>query len=221
MKFVSQNKDCNAKKIEEAVMRRITVFVSSVVCFLAIAGLCLASGTRSTGRALPAGALLVSDFYSDQLVNALGGAYGAWEKDPSDPTQKCTLTFAKPGADGTGKAVRLEYSVDSPNPAYNGFWMKLQDKDISKYKKLVFWAKGNTGADAPNNFKVELKNSKEAGHFYVTGITSEWTKVEIPFDKFEGLTNLQKMTEFTIVFEDQNTVPKKSSLYIGEIYCAK
>jgi len=174
-----------------------------------------------SSKALPSDALLLANFDSGEKINALTGPFGAWEKDPNDASQKCTMSFVKPGYDGKGSAIKLVFSVDSPNPAYNGLWMKLQDKDISAYKKLVFWVKGEPSDTPPNNFKMELKNAKEVGHFYVTGITGEWTKIEIPLDKFDGLTSLQKMTELTVVFEDSNTVPKKGSLYFDEIYFAK
>jgi len=179
------------------------------------------TAVSTSSKTPPADAKLIAVFDSGLTLNALGGQFGAWAKDPSDPTQQCTMAFIKPGYDGTGKCIKITYSVDSPNPAYNGFWMKLADYNASAYKKLVFWAKGEPAGTPPNNFKVELKNAKEVGHFYVSGITDDWTKIEIPLDKFEGLTDYQKLTEFTVVFEDSNTAPKKGSLSIDEMYFAK
>src|SRR3989338_6354852 len=72
--------------------------------------------------------LLVDDFDRGEKPNALGGDFGSWDKDPSDPTQRCVIAFDKANAFGNaGYSLRLDYDVDSPNPAYNGFWMKLQN----------------------------------------------------------------------------------------------
>jgi hypothetical protein len=213
-------------------MNKKLVCAVSVVILMSAAVVCPASRKRSSdavdqpeasavSKAIPAGALLVADFSSDQPVNAFGGQFGAWEKDPADPTQKCTMTLVKPGYNSNGKAVKLAYSVDSPNPAYNGFWMKLQDKNVSAFSKLVLKMKGDAKAGIPNNFKVELKNAKNTYPCYVSGITSEWTSIEIPFTKFEGMKDLSGMTELTIVFEDGQTAPKRGALYVGEIYFAK
>ena len=93
------------------------------------------------GLAGPAWAstLLVDDFDRGQKPNALGGDFGSWDKDPSDPTQKCTISFDKAGAfGGVGYSLKIDYDVDSPNPAYNGFWMKLQGSNVSSYAKLTF-----------------------------------------------------------------------------------
>lgn len=165
-----------------------------------------------------AATLLIDDFNSGQKPNALGGDYGAWNKDEADPTQKCVNSYDKINAyGGVGYGLRLDYDVDSPNPAYNGFWMKLQGLDASLYQELVFYVKGDAEKGNTPRIKLELKNSHEVGKYLLTGITPEWQQIRIPLTDFAGLTERNGMTEFVIVFDDLNSNPKVGTIYIDEI----
>src|SRR5665811_925030 len=77
--------------------------------------------------------LVVADFNEPNNISNVGTEFGTWNKDPNDPTQGCRMTFVKDDAMGekSGMSVRLEYDVDSPNPAYNGFWLKLDGVKVS------------------------------------------------------------------------------------------
>jgi hypothetical protein len=109
--------------------------------------------------------LVIADFDSGEKPNNLGGNFGAWNKDPSDPTQWCKESFDNATKHGDkGFSMKLDYSVESPNPAYNGFWMMLPNFDASKYDNLTFWVKGDPKEGYTTVFKVELKNvSKQVG----------------------------------------------------------
>jgi hypothetical protein len=115
--------------------------------------------------------------------------------------------------------MRLDYDVDSPNPAYNGFWSKLEGVDASDYNKLVMWVKGDADKGFTKVFKIELKNDAgETGRFYVTNVTDQWSKVEIPLDRVAGLTDFSSLTEFVIVFEDRIATDKEGTIWIDDIY---
>jgi len=164
--------------------------------------------------------LIIADFDSGEKPNNLGGGFGAWDKDPQDFTQSCFESFnAKVIRGERGFSLRLDYDVDSPNPAYNGFWMKLNGKDLSDYSKLVFWVKGDKNKGYSKVMKLEFKNDiGEVGKYYVTGITDEWQKIEIPFNKLAGITNFSSMKELVLVFEDRIVTEKEGAIYIDEIY---
>jgi len=165
-----------------------------------------------------AATLLVDDFNRGEKPNALGGDYGSWNKDESDPTQGCANSFDKNGAyGGVGYALRLDYDVDSPNPAYNGFWMKLQGTDVSKYKTLVFYAKGDAERGYTDKVKLELKNGKEVGKYTLKGVTDEWQRFSIPLKEFAGLSGFTGMTEFVVVFDDLTSTKKVGTIYLDEI----
>ena len=165
-----------------------------------------------------AATLLVDDFDRGEKPNALGGDYGAWNKDEADPTQRCVNSFDKASAfGGAGYSLRLDYDVDSPNPAYNGFWMKLQGVDASPYKHLVFYVRGDGSRGYTNQIKLEIKNGKEVGKYLFKGVTDQWERVSIPLQEFAGLTDLSAMTEFVVVFDDLNSTKQVGTIYLDEI----
>ena len=171
----------------------------------------------ATGAA-SAATLLVDDFNRGEKPNALGGDYGAWNKDESDPTQRCTNSFDKPNAyGGAGFALRLDYDVDSPNPAYNGFWMKLQGTNVAGYKNLVLYVKGDASRGYTPQIKLELKNGSEVGKYLLKGITDEWQQVSIPLKEFAGITDWKSLTEFVVVFDDLTSTKKVGTIYLDEI----
>jgi len=163
--------------------------------------------------------LKVADFDSGEKPNNLGGDLGAWNKDPTDLTQMCTDSFSSEVKCGDkGYSLKLAYDVDSPNPAYNGFWTKLQNQNLKDYKELVFFVKGDGEKGFTPRFKVELKNPTQVASFLVTGVTSEWQKVVIPFQKFKAITDWNQMTEFVIVFDDLTSNPKEGVIYVDDVY---
>ena len=162
--------------------------------------------------------LKVADFDSGQKPNNLGGDFGAWDKDPTDFTQTCLDSFSSEVKCGDkGYSLKLTYDVDSPEPAYNGFWTKLQNQDLKSYKELVFFVKGDEEKGFTKRFKVELKNPTQVGSFLVSGLTSEWQKVIVPLNKFKRITDWSKMTEFVVVFDDLTSNPKEGIIYFDDI----
>ena len=189
-------------------MRQRHVAGVAVACAIALG----ASG------AVWAATLLVDDFDRGEKPNALGGDFGSWDKDPSDPTQKCTIAFDKVNAfGGVGYSLRLDYDVDSPNPAYNGFWMKLQNANLSGYKNLVLYVKGDATRGYTTQIKLELKNGKEVGKYTLKGVTDQWQGFSIPLKEFVGLTDLSTLTEFVVVFDDLTSNKKVGTIYLDEI----
>ena len=88
---------------------------------------------------------MIADFDSGEKPNNLDGNFGSWNKDPQDAAQWCKESFDNAVRHGEkGFAMRLDYSVESPNPAYNGFWMMLPNFDASKYDNLAFLVKGDS-----------------------------------------------------------------------------
>ncbi|HOX09542.1 MAG TPA: carbohydrate binding domain-containing protein [Candidatus Omnitrophota bacterium] len=167
--------------------------------------------------------MVIADFNTGDKPNNVGGDFGSWDKDPNDPSQGTKMSFnpdEKYGKDGF--SLQLDYDVDSPNPAYNGFWMKLGDVDASYYNKLVLYIKGDEAKGYPQKLKVELKNANgEVGKAYITQISGTWAPVEVPFSSFQGIKDFSKMTEFTIVFEDSVSRPKAGTVYIDNIGFAR
>lgn len=196
------------KYLKEVYMKRM----------LFIAGLILAVGLVTLSAAAE-DSVLVADFNAGVKPNNLGGDFGAWDKDPTDFSQGCVEAFDPNVKHGeTGFSMKLDYDVDSTNPAYNGFWMFLQNFDATGYDTLSFWVKGDKNAGYSTVFKIELKNAKkETGRYYATGISSEWQKISIPLKDFKGITDFKDLTEFVIVFEDRIASNKQGTIYLDDI----
>lgn len=167
----------------------------------------------------PVETLVVADFDSGDKPNNVGTGFGGWNKDPSDPTQWCKESFDNVTRHGdNGFSMKLDYSVDSPNPAYNGFWMMLPTLDVSKYDTLSFWVKGDPKAGYTTVFKVELKNAaKQVGRYYVSNVSDQWQEISIPLSEFKGLIDKTNLTEFVVVFEDRMATNKKGVINIDDI----
>ena len=167
--------------------------------------------------------IVVADFDTGEKPNNIGGDFGAWNKDPTDFSQGCAESFDSVNRHGTkGFSMKLDYSVESKNPAYNGFWMFLQNLDASKYDNLTFWVKGDPKVGYTTVFKVELKNvAKQVGRYYATNVTDQWQQIVIPLRDFKGITDLSNLTEFVIVFEDRIASNKKGVIYLDDVAFTK
>ncbi|MDP8216880.1 MAG: carbohydrate binding domain-containing protein [Candidatus Kaelpia imicola] len=163
--------------------------------------------------------IIIADFNSGEKPNNIEGNFGAWDRDPDDITQSATDSFITTIRRGDeGYSIQIYYDVDSPNPAYNGFWMDLAGLDASNRSVLSFWIKGDEMRDYTTTFKVELKNEKgEVGKYYVSNVTDDWQEVIIPFKSLGGLNDLSSLNELTLVFEDMTATKKEGAIYIDDI----
>lgn len=176
-------------------------------------------GEKAYAPAAP-GILMIADFNAGEAPNILGGDFGAWDKDPEDETQSAEILFNDEVVDGDSLyALEIRYDVDSPNPAFNGIWMKLEDADFSSYENLVFLMKGDSQAGFTEELKLEMKNSRgDSGTYMLSGITDQWQEISVPLQSFRGLRDFSGMDELVIVFEDAVATQKEGVIYIDNIY---
>lgn len=166
------------------------------------------------------GGLVIADFDTGDKPNNIGGDFGAWDKDPNDDTQGTKLSFEPDDAlgDPAGYAAKLTYDVDSPNPAYNGFWMKLNGENATAYNTLSFYIKGDKNAGFTKRLKIEMKDmTNKSSPYIVSSISDTWQKVSVPFEKFRRITDWSAANEIVFVFDDINSSPKTGALYIDQI----
>lgn len=168
------------------------------------------------------GRILVNDFDGKDNYNNLGGPFGSWNIFYSDPNQHCKdeLTSLEKTGD-KGNSLKLDYDVDSPYSAYNGFFTNLMGIDISDYKYLIFSIKGDKEAGFTSKINIELKSKAQIGKMTVEGITDEWKRIVIPLNRFSGIGSFKDMKELVIVFSDLNVTKKAGVIYIDGIYFAK
>ncbi len=189
-----------------------------------LAGLMVAAFAVQSQAMAAAEELVIADFNTGDKPNNIGGDFGVWNKDPDDSTQKSEMKFESDDTlgDSTGYSIRLDYDVDSPNPAYNGFWMKLNGVDATPYNSLTFYVKGDTKAGFTRRVKIELKDKSNKPSAYIVGnITDQWQKVSIPFDKIRHIQDWNSLNEFVIVFDDLNSNPKTGTIFIDQIAFSK
>jgi len=168
--------------------------------------------------------LVIADFDTGDKPNNIGGDFGGWDKDPNDESQGTQMSFDTDDSQGeaSGYAIRLDYDVDSPNPAYNGFWMKLNGEDATAYNTLNFYVKGDAKTGYTKRFKIELKDmTNKPSAYIVSGVTDQWQKISIPFEKFRRIENWNSLNELVFVFDDINSSPKTGSILLDQITFSK
>lgn len=170
---------------------------------------------------LAADSLVLADFNSGAKPNNVDGDFGAWSRDPEDFSQSCYEEFNTAHArGGEGYCMMLEYDVDSPTPAFNGFWMHFNNLDASPYENLVLWLKSDPEKGGASRLKIEMKTKSERGAHYIDGISSEWKRFEIPLFDFL-ISDYNGLQEMVLVFEDHTARPKEGVIYIDDISLEK
>lgn len=162
--------------------------------------------------------LIVAAFDVPGHQTHAGDAFGAWEGDPGDRTQSCRVRLVDtPRVGDQGFSLMVEYDVDSPNPAYNGLWMKLPHVRLRDYEALAFKIKGDPERGFTQRVTLELKGNSRVARFLLEGIQSEWKQVRIPLRAFDDIRGLWEATEFVVVFEDQSLTERVGTLYLDNI----
>lgn len=194
--------------------------VALLVALLAVPSVFAADASKAAAKAGAKGGqeLVIADFDTGDKPNNIGGDFGSWDKDPNDETQGCKMSFVEDDAmgDAMGYSLRLDYDVDSPNPAYNGLWMKLNNLDASAYNTLNFYMKGQ--GNFTKRVKIELKDSTgKSSPFILSGVTDQWQKFSIPFEKFAKIQDWKSLSEFVVVFDDINSNPKTGTINLDQV----
>ena len=167
-------------------------------------------------------AIIAANFNSGGNINNLGGEFGCWNVDSKDKTQSCKMSYVEAMTESGQRdnILQLDYDVDSPQPAYNGFWMKLKGIDLTNYKYLSFLVKGKE--NFTSQFKIELKNKKgEKVTYFISGVTERWKKVVVPLENAEGFTDWANIDELNITFDDVLATKKEGTILIDDIVFQK
>lgn len=181
---------------------------------------------RSQNASKTPSSIIIADFNRDSLANNLYGESGTWEKNPEDKTQWCLASLDAIVRRGeSGSSLKLEYSVNSPNDAVNGFWTQLRDFDASKYDHFEFWVKGDEKKAFTKTFKMEFsKFQKDSeghdetikGSYIVKGVTGEWQKVSVPLNVMNGITDWKNIREMVVTFEKKRVDAPEGVLYFDD-----
>ncbi len=171
-----------------------------------------AMGLQKTER------LMVADFNQPSWQTNLGDPFGGWDHDPSDRTQFCRPRLVdEPRLGNTGYTLMLEYDVDSPNPAFNGFWMKLHSIPLHDFRVLSFAMRGDPDRGYTKRVKLELKDARHRASYVLDGIQPTWVRMRIPLKAFQNIEHIKAATEFVIVFDDHTVTEKSGTLYLDDV----
>ena len=158
--------------------------------------------------------LLLDDFNDGSMINYFGGLGGSFQSLPPENLTTGTC-FARiynhdfKNVRGKNRfSLELTYDVSNPN-SFSGYFSKLEELDLAKYKYLSFWVKGTIGKEL---FKIELKNisndvDRNKASVYINdyldnGVSLQWQKVVIPLDAFVNLEyDLYSIKEMYIIFD--------------------
>ena len=197
-------------------MKRIwlrVIFVLGIVSFFPSA-----SFAQNSGKAL------IDDLNDADMTNKLGGQWEVWLRTQDDPTQNCQMSFVSDDATGdpSGNSMRLDYDVDSENPAYNGVRTDLKNFDASGFKTLNLYIKGDAARGFPPNLKIELIGpDKRPSPYIINGITDKWQKFTVPLSEFWLIQDWKSLEKFVVVFADITSDPKVGTIYVDQIYYSK
>lgn len=164
--------------------------------------------------------ILVDDFEDDTLSpNRLGAIIDTWTKDPGDDTMSVDLSLEETSRnDKETKVMKIDYDVESPNPAFGGVTIGLGGINASGCDALSMWVKGN-----PDNIKTELHGRGGIGVTRIQKVNKDaWTEIKIPLLRFGGMiTDYSSMDKIVLVFEDSASKPKQGTLYLDDIEFVK
>jgi len=161
---------------------------------------------------------VIADFNRPGHRTNAGLPYGAWNSDPGDPTQFCRVRLMETERIGpAGFGLMIEYDVESPNPAYNGFWLKLPDVPLAAYHTVSFAVKGDAPRGFTRRLRLELKDRSHVARFLLDGIEAQWKQFRIPLNAFEGIETLRAATEFVIVFDEETVTEKVGTVYLDDL----
>ena len=160
----------------------------------------------------------ISDFDEREMV----GLFSVSSKNPMDDDQWIKVDWDSDDARGNaeGKSLRLDYDVDSNEPAKATFWLRLKEHDLTGFDTLHISLKGSDGTRG--NVTVQFVDSNYRMSPYVIGhIGSQWKEYQIPLKRFNRIRDWSSMQEFDIVIDDMNAIPKEGPLWVDEIYVSK
>ncbi len=167
--------------------------------------------------------LKIADFDRGEKPNLISGDYGAWNRTEWDRTQFCSEDFTTDPQivyAGRGCSLSLYYDVDSPSPpVYNGFWMRLERIDLTGWKYLSFFIKGDEEYGYTSSFEIQIKNIQgKLASFNIDGVTSDWQQIIIPLDEMNEKADFSETYEMLLVFDERYVTQKEGRIFIDEFY---
>ena len=144
---------------------------------------------------------------------------GVWVHNILDPDQSLKIEAQEVGQK---KVLKLDYDVDSPNPAMVGFWVNLRNQDLREFDTLYVSLKADGEESFLGNIALQFTdvNNRKAAYL-ISRIPSKWKEFQVPLKKFNRINDWSEIKEFEIIIDDINARPKEGVLLVKEIYASK
>ena len=188
-----------------------------------------------------AGELVIADF--EGHPNNLGGevgVYGSLEPNWDEKTVPYSWYYTKevPGYDAKNvhsgaQSFRLVNGLGSKkSETWGSFSMnlgkitdavpvpqKVQSKDVSAYKHLVFWVKGEKGGEMMQVLfrDSHAQNYMPQAKYKVQDATTEWVKISVPLEDIQKLgIDLKSLDNIGIAFGPDAGNKQGATIYIDD-----
>jgi len=140
-------------------------------------------------------------------------------------------TSEKPDFDGNGTAVKVTFDLTQPPnwvglvvPVQQDYWGEWQADglDLTKAKKLIFWAKGTKGGEQIQ-VKASIATDKPYGDSAEIPIVSDWITLTKDWQKYEIAINngsqlKRVITLFALIANEAHNPGGHIVFYVDEIY---
>lgn len=145
---------------------------------------------------------------------------GIWEHNLFDSEQslKVDVMEGKKADEKKGRILRLDFDVDSPNPAMVGCWLKFENLDLSEFDTLRLKIRSGEAARFAGNLALQFTDvDNKKAPYLITGIGTDWKEFQVPLKKFNRIHDWSRITGFEIIIDDINARPKEGTLFVDEI----
>ncbi len=149
---------------------------------------------------------------------------GVWVHNILDPEQGLKMKIVQQDMEQkkTEKVLRLDYDVDSPNPAMVGFWVNLRNQDLRGFDTLHLNLKAGGGEQFPGNIALQFTDANNhKAPYLISNIPPEWKEFQVALKKFNRINDWSKIKEFEIIIDDINARLKEGIIFIDGIYVSK
>ncbi len=194
------------------------------------------------GNALCAGNdLVIADF--EKWPNNVGGQMGVygslepkWEDKATVPYSWVyapdTVGYSKDNVHGGRQSFRLVNGLGAKAAeSWGSFGMdmgmvtdavpvpvKVDSKDVSQYKYLTFWVRGEKGGE---HMEVTFRDANAISYmpqynYKVPDATTSWQKIVVPLDKIKGKVDLTALDNISIAFGPDVSNEKGDAVYIDD-----
>lgn len=195
-----------------------------------------------SGEALCAGnELVIADF--EKWPNNVGGqmgVYGSLEPNWNDKAkvpyswvyEPSTPGYSKDNVHSGKQSFRLVNALGTkPEESWGSLGIdlgpvvdavpvpvKIKSKDVSGYKYLVFWVKGEKGGE---HMEVTFRDANAVSYmpqfrYKVPDATTTWQKVIIPLDKIKDEVDITALDTISIAFGPDVENEKGATVYLDD-----